>query len=191
MIDGVGNQQTARAVEHDAVRLLELDLLSRLSIPGKPRAAISGDRRHDAGACIDPANHMIACIGDKQISIRIGSHLVRPVESRLECRSTITAVADQSGAGDASQRFSIDRAPVNAMIVDGRDPNCIASDLNPEWIAQRDRRRRSAWLPGGISAIVQRRLSGAGKDRMPRGGEVPRGACGQAGGCERGTATTW
>ena len=98
MIDRVRNQQSANAIEYDAVWLFELHKLSRLSFPRKTWLTVSGNRGDNTGFRIDPPNHMISRVSDVQVACLIGSDFVRPIECCVDSGTTVHRSASRAAA---------------------------------------------------------------------------------------------
>ncbi len=153
MIDRVGDQQPAGAIKHDTVGLLKLHLRSRLSVAGKTRLTIAGNRGDNSSARVNATDHMIASICDVQVAFLIGSHLVRPIERCVDCNAAIAAVATDSRASNANKLIAIGRTAVDAMIIDRSDPQRVLENLDSERIADLDLRWRARRLTGRISLV--------------------------------------
>src|SRR5438270_11426840 len=79
--------------------------------------AAADDRRHDAGASVDPADRVVFGIDDQEAAIAVDRHFLRRIEHGGERRATIARIAAAGRAGDRRDEAgrSIDGAQAAAL----------------------------------------------------------------------------
>ena len=108
VVEGVGDEQVAGAVEGDALRVVELRAGGGAAVSGEPAEAaaglaggvVAGHGGDDAGPGVDPADDVAGGVGDVQVAVcvqRDAGGLVQPGEGG---RAAVAGVAGGAVAGD-------------------------------------------------------------------------------------------
>src|SRR5712675_3130707 len=99
VVVGVADIDRAIRADDRAVRAVEAGFGGRAAIAA-PALAAAGDRRHDPGAMVDPAERVVLGIDDQQAAVGVDRHFLWRIEHRGESRPAIAGIAAPGRAGD-------------------------------------------------------------------------------------------
>jgi hypothetical protein len=130
--------------------LLQLNSCAGFTVACKTGFSVARDRGDNSSPAIDSADGMIACVCDEEVALIVNANLMRPIEFGFQGRSSVAAVTEQAITGNAAQLAPVRRSAIDAMIVDGCDPNLIPGEFDPKWIADGKSIGDAGWLSGLI-----------------------------------------
>ena len=166
MIADVADEEIARRIELDAVRLLEGCFPRGAAVAAVAGLARAREGRDDAGFQRDFAHGVVAHVHDVEVAGLVEADFVREVERGLQRRPAIAGVALLPAARDDVQ-LAVGRDLAHALTAVFAEPDvAVRPAHDAEGIVELCLRRRAA-VPGGTLCAV---TSKSGDGRTAGGG---------------------
>ena len=167
VVPRVGDEQVARSVHRQSGGSIQFGARRRLAVARIAGGSVSRDGRDDAVGHL--TDHVVACLGDEEITLRIHRQARGIVQLDLGGRAAEGRIAVRAAPGDGRDR-AVGEPTVGAGLHLADHAVAGVGDEQVSAVVQRDRGGVIDLGPGGqpsIAGVARRSVAGHDGDRVP------------------------